>query len=215
MNWSKNLISASMVLAAGATVALAQPQPLDLVQGQTGLGVFYNTDGNSSPEEWGRLRNGSGGGGTGPVVSGGSVLIDGPNAFYDYDPTLDSDTATTVNIPGTGDWAFSLDWEVVTYAASTRIFEMGSQLNDIARVVSTGTADEYLLTAGNGTGSYSDIGTFTTTGSGFHNLYLFHDGTDNLFDFYVDGVLEFSDFRARVDTGPVEFRTVRIHGQTS
>ena len=207
MNWSKISIAVSMVLVAGATVALAQPQPLDLVPGQTGLGVFYNTDGSASPEEWGRLRQGGGG-----IVANGYLEVGGPNQFLDYDPTTDLDQGTSANIPGTGDWAFTLDWEVLAHVASTRIFEMGSQLNDIARVVSTGTPDEYTLSAGDGSGSYATIGNFTTSAGGFHNLYLFHDGTDNLFDFYVDDVLQFSDFRARVDSAPVEFRTVRIHG---
>lgn len=215
MTLHRILIIAVTSLGLGVSVAHANLVPLQLVPGETGLGVFYSSDGVLAPEQWGQLRASSDGGGVGHVVSGGFVESDGPNAFLDYDPTLDTDQGTTVNIPGTGDWAFTLDWEVVNYAASTRVFEMGSQLNDIARVVSTGTANEYLLTAGNGSGSYSDIGTFTTSVGGFHSIYLFHDGTDNLFDLYVDDVLEFSDFRARVDTAPVEFRTVRVHGSTT
>lgn len=222
MNWSSDItwmrglliLAVTLFTAAGALAGEAGgPSAIQLVSGETGLGAFFTEDGTASPEDWGKNTSG---GGPATVTNGVMIVGAATNNYRDFAPTLDSNQSTVGPLDGSRDWGFEVVFSQSVHVAGSRVYEAGSTLGDVARVIATGSPDEYTLDADQAGGSsYGTITTFATADD-FVTLRLDYDAADTTLDFYVDGACIATNFLPRDDNpGQYGFSTVRMAGSSN
>ena len=146
---------------------------------------------------------------TGMTRSGGVLVNDSDGGFARYQTTWNG-TTSIAPLHDDEDWAFQVQWKTDAATSGATVFELGAPGGDIAKLFTAGTAGNYVLLGGNGSGSYVQIGAeIAFAPDVFYTLTVHYKASSGLLDFYIGDTLTRAGFHGRSGVYDIDFVQLR------